>query len=371
MLGEWSSVPRVLALAAVALPACTEPQPSGGSSDAGSEPSCEYTLTKYPGDCRAPPPIDPEIGVLAHYGPRSYDDPDEIAGYVMAPGYEGVDCVYSKLPNDADLHYQRYDVWSRPGTHHVILSAMLKDAPDGTHDNCELRHSGANLLGVVQGAIRGDVYHYPPDEIAEENRGLGTKLVSHQAISYELHAINSTDRPMLRENWTVFYKMPESEVTGTVGQVDFNGGLDMNIAPHSKQTITNACTLSSDLGDIRVVDLFGHMHSHGKRFSAWVARKGADAGARTLIYESYDWSELDLIEFNSVKQNPQIEYAGGKPGGMSGDLSLSPGDSIEYECAIDNTEDFALTFQAKALSGEMCNMFGSFTPGVIWTCIGF
>mgnify|MGYP001599241508 CR=1 FL=1 len=91
-------------------------------------------------------------------------------------------------------------------------------------------------------------------------------------------------------------------------------------------------------------------------------------GAR--IVTPGDWSELDLISFDTVTENPEIQYEGGKPGGHSGVLSLSPGDRIDYECAMNNTEDFALTFSAKAFTGEMCNLFGSFTPGTSWLCLG-
>src|SRR5262249_51194274 len=121
---------------------------------------------------------------------------------------------------------------------------------------------------------------------------------------------------------------------------------------------------------VRIVDLFGHMHSHGERFSAFVTRPNPSGGeTRSLIYESYDWSKLDLIEFNSVVDNAQIQYQGGQPGGYSGVLELSPRDRIDYECAMNNTSDLTLTFQAKAFTGEMCNMFGSYTPGTSWSCV--
>jgi hypothetical protein len=366
---------------------CGAPSVSGGQDvqvhhatgvDSGAfapapDPDCTLHLTAYPGDCKAPPAVDPSVGVVAHYGPRDYDDPAQIADYVIQPGEEVVDCAYSTLSNDVELFYGRYDVYSRPATHHVILSVATAAPADGLHDNCAERDHGSQLLAVVQGGLRGNVYHYPPSgNMPPENAGLGTRLAPHQSIAYELHAVNSTEAPLLRENWTVFYAMPPDQVTETVGQIAFNGGLDMNIAAHTQKTIQNSCTVDGNLGKIRVVDFFGHMHAHGKRFTAWAAQKDASgAETRTLIYESYDWSELDLVEFNSVEQNVPPVYKSGTPGGMSGDLFLSPGDRIDYECAMDNTEDFALTFAAKAFTGEMCNLFGSFTPGGTWSCLGY
>jgi hypothetical protein len=333
---------------------------------------CSGTLTTFPGDCRRPAPVDPSEGAVAHYGPLDYDDPDQIAEFVILPGKEFVDCTYSQLSNDAPLNYNRYSVYSRPSMHHIILYAQESAVADGIHDDCTAKRHGSTLLAVLQGGIEGSRFDYPPSgQIAPENSGLATKLAPHQMIAYEMHAVNATDQPLLRENWTVFYAMPESEVKGTVGQLAFNGGLAMHIEPHSRATITNSCVVSASTGPVRVLDFFGHMHAHGERFSAWVSRPGADGtAARSLVYESYDWSILDLIEFNSVKQNTPVRYGSGTPGGYSGGLELNIGDRLEYECAMNNTSEQVLSFSAEAFAGEMCNLFGSFTPGTYWSCVG-
>jgi hypothetical protein len=347
-------------------PRSDEPTPSPG------DPMCPGGPTGYAGDCAAPPAIDPSLGVVAHYGPLNYDDPDEIASFVIAPGAEFVDCTYSVLSNAAPMHYNRYSVYSRPSMHHVILYAQTSPVGAVQHDDCSEKRHGANLLAVVQGGIQGSRYDYPPSgRIAPENEGLATKLDAHQTIAYEMHAVNATDQQLLRENWTVFYAMPESEVKDTVGQMAFNGGLAMKIEPHTKQNVENSCTVSGSTGNIRVLDFFGHMHAHGERFSAWVAKQNADGSyTRNLVYESYDWSVLDLIEFNSTVQNNVITYAGGRPGGASGDLFLNVGDRIDYECEMNNSSSTTLVFSARAFDGEMCNMFGSFTPGTYWSCLG-
>jgi hypothetical protein len=367
--------PVVLAVAGCRAPDPTDHVRVGSNGDA--DLPCDHTLTDFPGDCVAPAPVDPSVGVVAKYGPRDYDDPTEIAKYVIQPGQEMTNCGYSRLSNDSELVYNRYDVMSRPGMHHVILDSTDADVPDGTVDDCTMRDQNERLLAVLQGGIEGSVYHYPPSgKLAPENAVLGTRLSPHQMIAYELHAINTTDHPLLRENWTIFYAADPAVVTGTVGQLAFNGGLEMHVPPHTSQIIKNSCTVPDWIAsEVRVVDFFGHMHAHGKRFSAWaVTRSPGDGGVenRTLIYESYDWSKLDLIQFDSVDQNTPIRYAGGVPGGYSGILMLEPGDRIDYECEIDNTTDRPLTFAAKAYTGEMCNLFGSFAPGAgaAWTCLG-
>lgn len=372
-----------LALGALAaLSGCgSSSQPPGPTPVAGAhhhaaavEP-CDFTLTDYPGDCAAPPTVDPSEGLVAKYGPTDYDNPDEVAQYIVEPGQEPLDCGYTRLPNDSEFFYNRYQVRSRPGMHHVILYAASLDAPDGTHDDCQIRDQGGHMLAVLQGGIDGGVYDYPPSgKMAPENATLATRLAPYQTIAYELHAVNSTEQPLLRENWTIFWRMSPDEVTGTVDQMAFNGGLMMNIPPHTSQTITNKCKVPDSLGEIRVVDMFAHMHAHGERFSAWKVTTDPDTAeeTRTLVYESYDWSILDLIEYNSVETNEPVTYEGGVRGGVSGDLFLKPGDRLDYECAMNNTEDHNLVFAARAFEGEMCNMFGTIAPGDKgpWSCLG-
>lgn len=337
------------------------------------DPSCANTLTAYPGDCRVPPKIDPSVGFVAHYGPRDYDDPQAVQDYVLQPGQELTDCTYSKLGNTTDFFYDRYDIYWRPGAHHTILYAGDASIPDGTHDDCTLRaHDSLELLGVLQGGIDGSVFHYPPSGvIAPENVGVAKKVAAGQSVAFELHAVNATDQPLLREGWMVFFSKPASEVTESAAEMTFDGGLGMQIPAHTQAIVSNSCAWSGP-GEIRILDLFAHMHAHGKRLSAWAVQQDATGQeTRTLVYESYDWSILDLIQFDSVTQNRPITYAGGAPGGMSGILRLAPSDRIEYECAIDNTTDSTLTYEAAAFTGEMCNLFGTFAPGTSqWSCVG-
>jgi hypothetical protein len=163
--------PFLFAVAVLAaMPACSSgdgTDPSRGKL--GRQPNqppdhepCEFTVSDYWGDCVVPPPVDPSEGVVAKYGPADYDDPNDVANYVVEPGTEPLDCGYTRLPNTADFFYNRYEVRSRPGMHHVILYAAALDAPDGTHDNCQIRDQGGRMLAVFQGGIEGGIYTYPP-----------------------------------------------------------------------------------------------------------------------------------------------------------------------------------------------------------------
>ena len=372
-------LPSLAVLGAIALlgPACTEGAAGGGRPlGVTADASCERSLTAYQGDCLAPGPVDPAEGIVAHYGPADYDDPDQIARYLVPPGKEPVDCDYVDLGNAEEFAYSRYEVRSRPGTHHVILDSTAAQVPPGTHGSCDGRFEGVRLLATVQGAIDGGIFEYPPSGvIAPENAHVGTVLSPHQLIAYEVHAVNATEAPLLRESWTTFRTLPPGEVTEPAAAFAFNGGISMHVKPGTRQVITNQCVVPAPVGPVRVLDLFGHMHAHGVRVSAWSVTPDSTSPtgeARRLIYETYDWSKTDLLELSSAVKNPPVTYRGGSPGGASGPLELAAGDRIDYECEIVNTTSRELTFVARAFDGEMCNLFGSYVPGRTdpWVCLG-
>jgi hypothetical protein len=357
-----------------------KPKPPRGVPDEvtveipADDPHCSG-VTDFPGDCLVLDPPVPGEGYQAHYGPTDYDDPDEVNAFVIQPRDESIDCAYSVLDNEDTVYFQRHTVASRTGMHHVILYALPPGAAaDGTRDRCQLKNQGGRVLGVLHGGVAGSVFEYPPSgQIAEENVGLGTALEAEQVIGFELHAVNPQDTPLLRESWVNFYTMPEESVTETAGQVIFNGGLGMKIPPQTSEVVTNTC--SAPGSEVRLLEIFGHMHAHGVRFSAFKTTPDplAPSGEqRALIYESYDWSELDRREFNSAVQNPAPEYRSGRDSAHSGILTFAPGDRLDYECEVVNTTDYDLVYSLGAYTAEMCNLFGAYAPdlGWPWVCLG-
>ena len=368
----------LLAVSAMLL-GCGEAAGDGGAPEA--EP-----LTGFPGDELAlPVPAEGE-GLQLHYGPADYDDPDAVAPFVLEPGEELVDCTYAVLPNPEALYYSGYQVASRPSMHHVILYTTNGEIDPLLHDNCGQRKAQPSAaIAVLDGGIEGQVLESPPsdEQAVPENAGLAGKLRPEQAVAYEMHAINVTDEPLLRESWTNVELMSEQDVASVTGQLFFNGGLAMKVPPATRTVVQNACVLGKDVvaaEEVRIIDIFGHMHAHGRRFSAWLRQQDParpddlDAATHTLIYESYEWGELERRAFNSVRQNPAPEYGSGRSGGYSGLLTLRRGDALVWECEIDNDLSTQIEFGVQAFEAEMCNLFGTFSPtqdGEPWLCISF
>jgi hypothetical protein len=93
--------------------------------------------------------------------------------------------------------------------------------------------------------------------------------------------------------------------------------------------------------------------------SAWKVTGGTTA---TLVYESYDWAAPTVLRYDSAHQNPTANQATRTAGGSSGALTLQPGDSLRWECEVNNTSNTTLTFRNGLSAGEGCVMTGTLVP---------
>lgn len=353
--------------------------PPGDSDPTGEQTpqNCENTLTDFKGDCwalEAPPTSE---GFQLHYGPSDYSDPAELEKYILQPGEEVVDCLHMTTPNDTEVFFSDWEMSARFGTHHIILwEGGSEPLPDGTLADCPLT-GGLNskwtiaMQSALQPGATGASIAVPGDiPIAPENEGLARRLPANAHIAYQVHFVNTTSEPILRESWANFrYRAPE-EVEEVIDTIDFIGGLGLNIPPRSKgMTRARSCAPPVDT-ELRVVNLIGHMHAHGKRFTAW---KVDQAGNREKVYETFSWSEADNIVYDSMIQNPEPDATSRTGGGTSGPLTLVPGEFIEWECEFENDLDIPLVWANEAYTAEMCNLVGQYTPsaGGPWSCFEF
>jgi hypothetical protein len=74
----------------------------------------------------------------------------------------------------------------------------------------------------------------------------------------------------------------------------------------------------------------------------WLDRRGKPA------------DQLDLATVN-----PPSDRTSSRAGAISGPLTVSPKEAIEWECEIDNTSDGVLTFRNEVNTGEMCILSGA------------
>ena len=114
------------------------------------------------------------------------------------PGEETTDCVFMKTPNDVEVFHSEYHGRMRPGSHHLLVftqSAQIADS-DGPQA-CNQGLDTAMILGAQTPTIDID----RNQNHAPENDGLAQKLPPRAQAVFQLHYLNTSAVPVLREAW--------------------------------------------------------------------------------------------------------------------------------------------------------------------------
>jgi hypothetical protein len=285
--------------------------------------------TQWLGDeyCILPPP--PDKGFQIHIGPNDYDNPD--AKFIMQPGAETVENIAETSGNSSDVYYYYRQYRMRPGTHHLILSTA---------------GIGGKRLGGSQ-----NLSHDNPENgvIAPENQGVGMKLAASTPLTVNMHYINLTEKPILKEAWVNVWYRDAKDVTEPANEM--YSFAPINIPPGQHVLLHGTCPIT---GTGRLLSHYGHRHANNLRFSTWRER----GTQKDLIYEDYNWEDPLTLEYSSIVTNMPADTATKSPGGWSGMLDLMPGDNISFECEIINMTNKTFTGQNEAENDEMCILIG-------------
>ena len=92
--------------------------------------------------------------------------------------------------------------------------------------------------------------------------------------------------------------------------------------------------------------------------SAWKV----SANQPSLVYEAFDWAEPASFRYDSVHANTPSNRATRTAGASTGSLVIQPDDSLQWECAVNNTSTGVLTFRNEVYTGEMCILTGVAVP---------
>ena len=302
--------------------------------------------------CLLPPA--PGEGLQIHVGPDSYDNTAIVNALVIQPGEENSLCWNFVTPNAEEVYFQGWALSGRPGTHHIITT-MYRTAlpPSSALEICRDPGTGSSpdSLGNLPGASKP---YMPREPIAPENMGLGELGPAATHAQADMHYFNFGEGPLLREFWLNLYFIDKDKVTEQANQIRLMGGLNWLLLPfpaRSKGTCTYECSIQQDG---RIVQLLGHMHSHGVRNAAYLQRTD---GTREKVFEMFDYLDPQIFYYNTVTQNPQ--FAPGSAGAISGVLEVKAGDRLIWDCDIENPDEFGLRYTNEVVMGEMCNVWGS------------
>jgi hypothetical protein len=299
--------------------------------------------------CLPKPPA--SEGFQLVYGPADYTNKNDMAPFVLQPGDETNDCYYEKTPNTSDVYVSGFQFYMRPGSHHLCSNVKTTGAqPDGFH-LCQADDGCPGTLGGSQ-TPKIDELNDP----APENDGLAWRVPANAQAVLNFHVINTTANPILREAWLNYFYMDPSQVKGIRGNLFLVGGVGFRIDPGTHQTYQYACTPTRP---VRILSMAAHMHVHATRMSVWHV---TTAGTPSLVYENFDWESPMELHLDSVHTNAPSDRAAQTPGGVSGQMVIMPGETLQWECDVNNTSDTTLTFRNEVRTGEMCILTGSVVP---------
>jgi hypothetical protein len=350
MTKKYRAVGSVIAaVAALCSVACGGSDANGnpdseGPVDTGDKPGNEFAdlpcdiHTDFAGDdiCIQPPPEDK--GFQLHYGPSSYDDPDEIAKYTLDPGGETNVYVPAVSGNATDVYFYKRQYRMRRGSHHlIVMEAGGAGGPLGT----------GRRLGGSQNPIKDN----PEGEMPPENEGIGMPLAANTALSLNLHHYNGTEGTTLKEAWVNFWYVDPATVTKQANEM-FLMSLGETIPPNAHVTVTGERPVTADG---RILTTYGHRHSNNIRFTAYRER----GDEKVMIYDDYNWEEPAVLEYNTVTTNAAPNPESHATGGYTGILDLKAGDKLTWECEIVNKSGDTIIFnQNEAITSEMCILVG-------------
>jgi hypothetical protein len=355
---------------------------SGSGAPSSLAEPCDID-SGHPGDelCIRPPA--PEEGFQIHFGPRDYD-PATVEPFLIYPGEENVECIFLNTPNDVDIWASEFRGRMRPGTHHMITYTVNEDVENADEPSpCRLGAviNSQFLLGSQEPTIDISAHDSAP-----EHQGYALPIRARQQLRVELHYINTTSEPILREAWINVGITDPDQVEKEMGPLFWIAQVTSSIPERTEGHLwRGSAQVPQDAPpDLEIMQITGHFHANTQRMSAWLAdtsrpapcTKGDEEGC-TLVYEGYDYNDPGWTIFDSVTQNPEADPDQWVAGGdYNGNLDLVPGQRIDWECEIDNPHDFDMGFGNEVETAEMCNVFGTYAPsthfgGGPWNVIVF
>lgn len=308
----------------------------------------------YPGDETCIPAPAADEGMQIHIGPSDYTNADEVAKFILHAGEERDECWTFHTPNDQPAIYQTFVLSGRSGTHHIINTMYSMDMPDGGFTTCADPGTGmnANIIDNLPGASKA---YNPRLPVAPENVHVGRTIPAHATSQADMHYYNFTDQDIIREFWMNIYYVKSEQITENAAQIRGMGGFAWTrnpIAPGTDMVYKYECPIS---GEGRLLELLGHYHAHGQRFTASIKRAGS--GDIEKVFEMYDYMDPATFQYDTIQQNPS--FSDTQAGAVSGMLDVHDGDTLMWECHIVNDSNVGLTYTNMLKTGEMCNLWGA------------
>jgi hypothetical protein len=355
--------------------------------------------TPFPGDdlCILPPT--PERGIQVGIHPQGsdywaqmwkgeysgYQNPDPV--WLLAPGHEVTQNCVSNVKSPPNNYYREY-FRMRTGTHHniITLNQNTGGAPDGWIPLTPGQEASPALFGSSAGTLTGILggSQRPADgnpqtlDKPAEDKGYYLRWPENPAVVFNIHHINPTAAPMLREAWVnIWWESDATVLESWFMGLSLNESTSLDVAPGTTTDLHYSWTIPSGK-PVRFIRAFGHRHFWDTNFSAWLLRNGSTTPE--VVYQSFEWENIPTYVYNGEVTNSAPDPAAHQDGAASGLIMLNPGDQLHFNCHIDYTDQRAasnsnapspesngpLHFANETFKAEMCLLFGNTTGQLLF-----
>jgi hypothetical protein len=250
--------------------------------------------------------------------------------FVVAPGEERYACQDFANPFGASAAIHGFASHLTPGSHHLLLfyTASAADAPPA---GC----SGSEFAPGPYGSQRPDDSLVYPD-------GVAAVVAPSDGFRVQAHYLNATAAPLDVRVTLTLSRIDDAAVRDRAAVLFFSNSA-IDVPPGQSGVVAQkSCTLPFD---VELVQATGHMHSHGRAFSATAAGQ--------TIFSSTVYSDVTPALFDPP-------------------LALPAGTVVTFGCTYDNSDGTTpLRFGDSALTDEMCIFSAQFYPAPFggWTCL--
>lgn len=239
--------------------------------------------------------------------------------FVVEPGSQGLTCQTFANPFGRDVEVGAWSAAIARGGHHVLLF-QVEDGEPGPAGEC-----GANA-GVDP--ILFQSQHAGTEELAYPE-GVAVFLAADAKLMMQTHYLNAGAEPVTVDNSVELTAAAPGTVEAHVGSLLLQT-FDIHVPPHDTATTSQSCTVG---GDVALVWLTSHTHSHGVEFEAAIDD--------TRVYDSKTPGDPVVTLFEPPR-------------------AVSRGSSLRFDCTYANQGDVEVGFGPSLVDDEMCVLVGAY-----------
>jgi hypothetical protein len=260
----------VTSSALIAMAGCSGTTSQAGSTGGGTTTTASGTTTAF------------DAGAMV----TSYQT--GLGPVALMPGQEQTNCIVVHLGNAEGGYVRRFRADLTPGSHHMIVYASSDTTESPTPTPCQA------LAGILMGEHPVFIAQQAQAELVFPSAADGTpvafQLAANQMVKIELHAINTTQAPLMVAGSAYLDTVPLSTKV-TVSDLAFWGTKRINIPANG--SYDTGVKYQAAIPGTKSFAVTTHQHHLGTEMRVWYSTGATDTS--DLVADGTDWNNPPLV----------------------------------------------------------------------------